>query len=163
MASGIRKAELKDLDAILEIYNDAVLNTTATFDIAPRSKEEQVEWFSEHDNKFAVIVYEHEDKIIGWASLSKWNERPAYRNTAENSVYVKKDSRGRGIGRELLSAIVNLARENGFHTTIARIAEGNKTSVKMHSEIGFEIIGIMKEAGWKFERWIDVTLMQKML
>jgi L-amino acid N-acyltransferase len=163
MSSTIRKAEIKDLDAILDIYNDAVLNSTATFDIVPRSKEQQMLWFSEHDNKFGVIVFELNDKITGWASLSRWNERPAYQNTAENSVYVNKDFRRRGIGRELLAGIVNLARENGFHTIIARIAEGNKTSVKMHSEVGFKTIGVMKEAGCKFGRWIDVTLMQKML
>lgn len=163
MAAFIRRAEIKDLYAILDIYNDAVLNTTATFDIIPRSKEEHSVWFREHDDKFIVIVYELNDIVAGWASLSKWNERPAYQNTAENSVYVNKDLRRRGIGRKLLAELVKLAGENDFHTIIARIAEGNETSIKMHSELGFEIIGVMKEAGKKFERWIDVTLMQKML
>jgi phosphinothricin acetyltransferase len=84
-------------------------------------------------------------------------------NTVENSVYVKKEFRKHGIGRELLSQLVKLAKESGFHTIIARIAEGNKTSIRMHSELGFEVIGVMKEAGNKFGRFIDVTLMQKIL
>ena len=163
MAFKIRYAELKDLDAILDIYNEAVLNTTATFDVIPRTKEKHLLWFNEHDNKYAVIVYDSDDIIKGWASLSRWSDRQAYLNTVENSVYVKKEFRKHGIGRELLSQLVKLAKESGFHTIIARIAEGNKTSIRMHSELGFEVIGVMKEAGNKFGRFIDVTLMQKIL
>jgi L-amino acid N-acyltransferase len=159
----IRPAQNPDLDEILGIYNDAVLNTTATFDIEPRTFEQQKIWFSEHNGKFNVIVCEIDGKIAGWASLSRWNERPAYSGTAENSVYVRKEFRNQGIGRKLLAQIIDNAKSNGLHTIIARIAEGNRTSISMHGDYGFEIIGIMKEAGYKFGRFIDVTLMQKIL
>jgi L-amino acid N-acyltransferase YncA len=159
----IRLAEITDLEAIREIYNDAVLTTTATFDIEPRTYEKQLEWFSQHNNKFQVIVFEIDGIIAGWASISKWSDRIAYEGTAENSVYVKKEFRNHGIGRRLLSQLIQNALNSGLHTIIARIAGGNQTSIRMHAEFGFEIIGIMKEAGMKFGRYIDVTLMQKML
>lgn len=159
----IRRADKKDIEAIREIYNDAVLNTTATFDIEPRTYEQQVEWFKQHDNKFQILVDEVNTVISGWASLSRWSDRPAYEGTAENSVYVKKEFQRKGIGRKLLSALIQNARENGLHTIIARIAEDNETSIRMHAESGFIIIGVMKEAGRKFDRYIDVTLMQKIL
>ena len=159
----IRLAERKDIAEIMEIYNDAVLNTTATFDIEPRTLEQQEEWFEEHNGINPVIVSELDGAVAGWASLSKWNERPAYANTVENSIYVKNDFRRQGIGRELLRELIKLAIEIGHHSIIARIAEGNDTSISMHQEAGFEVIGVMKEAGLKFGRYIDVTLMQKML
>jgi L-amino acid N-acyltransferase YncA len=159
----IRSAEIRDLEAIREIYNDAVLNTTATFDTEPRTREKQVEWFNVHPAAFPVIVFELDSEIAGWASLSKWSDRIAYAGTAECSVYVKREHRKKGIGRALLKHLIDRAVENKLHTIIARIAEGNETSIRMHKQNGFEIIGNMKEAGWKFGRYIDVTLMQKML
>jgi L-amino acid N-acyltransferase len=159
----IRLAVLKDLSEIREIYNDAVINTTATFDIEPRTVKQQEEWFLEHGGRYPVIVYEIDGKVAGWASLSRWNERPAYANTVENSIYVKKEYRRNGIGRELLRELIKYSYECKHHTIIARIAEGNETSIKMHREAGFEIIGVMKEAGRKFGRYIDVTIMQKIL
>ncbi len=159
----IRPAEIRDLDEIREIYNDAVLTTTATFDIVPRTFEQQKVWFKQHDKKFTIIVAELDKKVAGWASLSRWSDRAAYNGTVENSVYVMKEFRNRGIGRKLLAQLIEDAKSNGLHSIIARIAEGNETSIRMHKEYGFEITGIMKEAGKKFGRYIDVTLMQKML
>lgn len=161
--SNIRSAQIKDLDAIRDIYNDAVLNTTTTFDTEPRTGEQQLEWFHEHSATYPVIVYEIESEITGWASLSKWSDRLAYAGTAEFSAYVKKEHRNKGIGRALLKHLIEKAVENKLHTIIARIAEGNETSIKMHKENGFEILGTMKEAGLKFGHYIDVTIMQKML
>ncbi len=163
MDEKIRNAFDSDLEQILEIYNDAVLTTTATFDTMPRTPEQQVDWFNEHNDKYKLIVCEIDGVVAGWASLSRWSDRPAYEGTTENSVYVKKEFRKRGIGRKLLAHLIEDAKSNGLHTIIARIAEGNETSIKIHKEYGFEIIGIMKEAGKKFGRLIDVTLMQKML
>jgi len=163
MGSEIRKAKLKDLDAIGKIYNYEVMNSTATFDTKLRTKKQLLEWFHEHRTKYCIIVCENNNEIVGWASTSRWSDRLAYRFTAENSVYVRKDFRGKGIGRRLLSELIKHSVKAGFHTIIARIAEGNQTSIKMHSESGFETIGIMKEVGLKFNKYIDVTLMQKLL
>jgi len=159
----IRTAEKKDLEAIREIYNEAVLNSTSTFDIEPRTKKQQVEWFRQHKGIYSVIVYEINGEVKGWAALSKWSNRPAYKDTAENSVYVKKEFRNQGIGKALLNQLIKNAGQVGLHTIIARIASENEISIKIHKDFGFEIMGVMKEAGKKFGKYIDVTFMQKML
>ena len=159
----IRIAEQRDLDQILDIYNEAVLHTTATFDIKPRTQKQQIKWFKEHDGKFLVLVYDLNGIITGWASLSRWSDRLAYEGTAENSIYVKEKFQRKGYGKKLLIQLLKNAKKNGLHTIIARISEGNQVSIKMHSDLGFEFIGTMKEAGKKFGRYIDVTLMQKMI
>lgn len=159
----IRPAEISDLDKITEIYNDAVLNTSATFDTESRTREKAEEWFKEHDEKHQVITAEMHGVVCGWASLSQWSDRPAYEGTVEGSIYVKQEYRRQGIGRKLLYQLIRNAEYCNMHTIIARISEGNETSIKMHREYGFKEIGVMKEAGWKFGRYIDVTLMQRMI
>ena len=157
----VRKATLDDLTAITEIYNQAILKTTATFDTEPKSLEEQEVWFSSHDHKYLVLVAEEDGKVIGWASLSKWSDRCAYSDTAEISLYVDEKERGKGIGRKLLETIVLEGEKAGLHSMIARIAEGNEMSIHLHQSVGFEHIGIMKEVGRKFGRLLDIYLMQK--
>jgi phosphinothricin acetyltransferase len=159
----IRQAALRDLDAITAIYNDAIVRTTATFDIEPKNSEQQTAWFNEHDSKYKILVAEVDTEIIGWASLSRWSDRCAYADTAECSVYVQEDKRNRGTGRKLLDALVDEARESGLHTLIARIAEGNGASIHLCELAGFRHIGTMKEVGRKFGRRLDVHLMQLML
>ncbi len=157
----IRKAILDNLAAITEIYNQAILKTTATFDTEPKSLEEQKEWFENHSPKYPVLVAEEDGQVIGWASLSKWSDRCAYSDTAEISLYVSEKERGRGIGRELLEAIIKEGEKSGLHSIIARIAERNDMSIHLHRSVGFEHVGIMKEVGRKFGRLLDVYLMQK--
>jgi phosphinothricin acetyltransferase len=120
-------------------------------------------WFYEHDEKYQIIIAEIHGLICGWASLSRWSDRPAYEGTTECSIYVSKESRRQGIGRKLLYQLIRHAEYCGVHTIIARIAGDNETSIKMHKEYGFETIGIMKEAGKKFDKYIDVVIMQKMI
>jgi L-amino acid N-acyltransferase YncA len=157
----IRKATSDDLAAITEIYNQAILRTTATFDTEPKSLEEQKVWFESHGPKYPVLVAEEDGKVTGWASLSKWSDRCAYSDTAEISLYIDEKKRGKGIGRKLLEAIIREGEKTGIHSIIARIAEGNETSIHLHQSVGFEQIGIMKEVGRKFGRLLDVYLMQK--
>ena len=157
----VRKATPDDLTAITEIYNQAILRTTATFDTEPKSLEEQKVWFSSHDHKYLVLVAEEDGKVIGWASLSKWSDRCAYSDTAEISLYVYEKNRGKGTGRKLLETIVLEGEKAGLHSIIARIAEGNQMSIHLHQSVGFEHIGIMKEVGRKFGRLLDIYLMQK--
>ncbi len=101
--------------------------------------------------------------VVGFASLSPWRARPAYRGTVENSVYVARTAQGRGVGRVLLESILRLGAEHGFHTCMARIAGGNEASIKLHEACGFELLGVERQVGRKFNRWIDVTVMQRML
>jgi L-amino acid N-acyltransferase YncA len=159
----IRPAQLNDLDAITTIYNDAILNSTATFDTVAKSREEQLAWFNDHGQRYAILVAEADSRVIGWAALSRWSDRFAYAGTAEVSVYVDEGHRGRGTGRKLTNASINQARKAGLHTLIARIAEGNDASIHLCRSLGFRHIGTMEEVGWKFGKLLGVHLMQIML
>lgn len=156
----IRKALIRDLRAITDIYNEAISKTIATFDIEPKGAAEQEAWFNEHGPGNPIIVAELEGRIVGWASLSKWSDRCAYARTAEVSLYVVESQQGKGFGRRLLQAILQKGHEAGLHTVIARIAEGNEASIHLHESLGFKHVGVMKEVGEKFGRLLDVYLMQ---
>ena len=157
----IRPAKPEDLDSITEIYNEAILTTVATFDTEPKTVEEQRAWFESHGAKHPIFVAELNGAVVGWSSLSQWSDRRAYADTAEISLYVREGFQGRGIGRGLLQAVTERGREVGLHTVIARIVEGNETSVRLHQSVGFQRIGVMKEVGSKFGRLLDVYLMQR--
>ena len=157
----VRGAQIEDLDAITEIYNEAILTTDATFDTEPKTREEQEPWFAHHGPKHPILVAEMDTVVVGWASLSKWSDRCAYADTAEISLYVKDGFRDMGIGKRLLEAIIEEGEKVGLHTVIARIAQGNGASVHLHELVGFEHIGVMREVGRKFGRLLDVFLMQK--
>ncbi len=156
----IKSAIKNDLLSITEIYNDAVLNTTATFDTKPKSIAEQEKWFDRHTGKYTVIVAIDNNIVVGWASLSPWSNRAAYCNTADIAVYIKEGFRGKGIGNKLVGELLKKGPEIGLHTAIAKICEDNKTSLNLFKKLGFEHIGTMKEVGYKFERLLDVHLMQ---
>jgi phosphinothricin acetyltransferase len=156
----IRTAIKKDLSSITEIYNDAVLNTTATFDTRPKSVLQQEKWFNMHKGNFTIIVGVEYNIVVGWASLSPWSERPAYCNTADIAVYIKEGFRGKGIGKKLIEELLKKGTENGLHTAIAKICSENEVSLNLFKRFGFKHIGIMKEVGYKFERKLDVHLMQ---
>ena len=156
----IRPATLKDLSQITEIYNEAIQNTTATFDTESKTMEEQEEWFEKHDEQHPVIVAGIESKVVGWASLSKWSDRCAYDSTAEVSVYIHADYRGRGIGKQLLEIITIEGKKQGIHSILSRITEGNVASIHLHELFGYRHVGVMKEVGKKFGKLLDVNLMQ---
>lgn len=157
----IRRARIRDLKDITEIYNKAILETVATFDSEVKTIEEQKQWFKLHDIKYPIIVAKLNEKIIGWASLSKWSDRCAYSDTAEVSLYVKKQYQGQGIGTKLLEKIIKEGEKSNLHAVIARITEGNKKSIHIHKSVGFFHIGVMKEVGYKFGELLDVYLMEK--
>ena len=156
----IRPASEQDQPEILAIYNDAVLHTTATFDTEPRSMESQMEWFRKHKSNHLVLVAEKGGKIIGWASLSPWSDRCAYDTTVEVSVYIEPASRGMGIGAELLNAVTAEGGKSNNHTVLSRITSDNFASIRIHEKAGYKMIGEMKEVGFKFGKFLDVTMMQ---
>ena len=156
----IVRAAINHLESITDIYNNAVLTSTATFDTEPVSINDQRLWFNEHNDKFPIYVAEMDDMVVGWASLSRWSGRCAYGNTAEISIYIKTEHRGKRIGTKLLQKILREGKVAGLHTVIARIAEGSEISIKLHKKAGFEHIGVMKEVGEKFGKLLDVYLMQ---
>lgn len=159
----IRLAEPGDAAAITGIYNEAVLTTTASFDMQPQSVEARLEWLNAHDDRHPVFVAEIDGQVAGWGSLTKWSERPAYNDTAETSFYVAAAHQGRGIGRALKAKLIDEARRLGFYTLIARMAEESFASMHLNESFGFQYIGTMKEVGLKFGRRLDVHIMQLML
>jgi phosphinothricin acetyltransferase len=159
----IRRATTADLPEITAIYNDSILNTTATFDTEPKSLEERASWLAAHGDRYPVLVAESGGEVVGWASLSPWSDRRAYDGTAETTFYVAASHRGCGIGRALKAAIIDEARHLGFHSLIARVAEGSDASLHLNERFGFRRVGTLKEVGQKFGRLLDVHILQKML
>jgi L-amino acid N-acyltransferase len=157
----IRRAGKDDIPAITAIYNEAIRTTTATFDTEEKTLVEQEAWFRDHGRKNPVMVAEHEGRIVAWASLSKWSDRCAYKDTAEVSLYVAEDQRGKGIGTELLRRVLAEGERSGLHSVIARITQDNDVSLRLHASLGFVPIGVMHEVGEKFGRRLDVHLMEK--
>ena len=162
----IRAARLADAEGIRDIYNYEVLNGMSTFELEPRTLAAQRTWLQDRSGVHAVLVATPEDSddtVLGFSSLSPFHSRCAYNTTVENSVYVHRDHRGKGIGRALMVELIALAQSHGFHTLIARISGGNEASVAVHRSLGFEVVGTEREVGRKFGRWLDVTVMQLML
>lgn len=160
----LRPAVPADAEALRAIYNTEVLRSTATFDVVPRTVEDQARWMAEHEGAHpAVVAVDDEGEVVGFGSLSYYRDRHAYATTAENSVYVDADHRGGGIGRALLEELVALGAQHGFHTLIARIGSENEASIALHRACGFELVGVEHEIGRKFNRWLDVNVLQRTL
>jgi len=156
----IEDATEADLSAMAAIYNQAVLSTTGTFDITPRSVAHMKSWFEAHGDTYPVIVARRNKAVAGWASLSAWSERLAYRKSAEVSFYVHERFRGKGIGKALLAALIEASREKGFYVLLSRVTSENEPSLHLHRAAGFCSIGIMHEVGFKFDRYIDVHMLE---
>src|ERR1051326_9379096 len=136
----VRTATRDDLPGILEIYNEAVLNTTATYDAEPRTLEHRVAWFEEHvKNNYPVFVAQNKQgRIVGWSALNQFHSRCGYRFTSENSVYVAADQRGCGIGTILIPPLISSARERGLHAILGAIDADNQGSIRLHASFGGE-------------------------
>ncbi|MBW3669436.1 MAG: GNAT family N-acetyltransferase [Actinobacteria bacterium] len=161
----VRLAELGDAEAIRDIYNREVTGSTVTFDLVPRTLEEQHAWLAEHAGAHPAVVAVDgaQGRVVGFGSLSPYRSRPAYATSVEDSVYVHESARGAGVGRRLLGELVRLAELHGFHAVMAKIVGGHDASIALHQSCGFEIVGVEKEIGRKFGRWLDVVLMQRLL
>jgi phosphinothricin acetyltransferase len=159
----VRLATLDDAEAIREIYNLEVTTSVATFDLVARNVEEQRSWLTDRSGALAVIVAERAGEVCGFASLSRWRDRPAYSTTVEDSVYVHRDHHGIGVGRLLLTELVATASRHGFHACMARIVGGHEASIGLHEACGFDIVGTEREVGRKFGKWLDVVVMERLL
>jgi len=160
----LRAATVEDTPAILDIYNHQVLTSTATFDLVPRTLEEQRSWLTERSGAHVVLVAVGDGgELAGFGALSPYRERAGYATTVEDSVYVAESHQGRGVGRLLLEALVERARSHGFHALMAKIVGGHEASIGLHRTCGFELVGREREVGRKFGRWLDVVLMERLL
>ena len=159
-----RLANLDDAEAIRTIYNREVVGSTVTFDLVPRSLEDQEAWLDEHSGAHpAVVAVDDHGRVCGFGSLSPYRPRPAYRTTVEDSIYVDPDYQGQGVGKGLLMELVRLAESHGFHALIGRIVGGHEASIGLHQACGFEQIGVERQVGRKFGKWLDVVLMQRLI
>ncbi|MFZ9986076.1 MAG: GNAT family N-acetyltransferase [Ilumatobacteraceae bacterium] len=160
----LRTAEARDAEAIAEIYNHEVTHGVSTFDLTLRSVEEQRAWIAARSGAFSVIVADDTLLgVVGFAALSTYRDRAGYRTTVENSIYVRRDQHRRGIGKLLLARLLEVARDSGFHTVIARIESTSVGSLALHESLGFTLVGTERQIGRKHGRWLDSAIMQKML
>jgi phosphinothricin acetyltransferase len=161
--TSIRAATLDDADAIAEIYNHYILDTTATFDLTPKSPQDRATWIAKRGGEHPVLVAEVDGRTVGWGCLSPWGERAGWRHTVEISVYVELERRGKGIGRALMEALLEHAREYGHHAVVGQIVSENVASLVLSESLGFRQVGRLEQVGRKFDRWLDVVLVELIL
>jgi len=154
----IRPATHDDLQAIVGLYNWAVNQTFATIDSEPLDTEEAAAWWEAHGKRSQLLVCVDETGVIGWARLFPWKQRGF--DVVEDLVYVDPVHQGRGIGRALLNAIIKEAKGLGYRTIVATVATDNRAGLALHSRLGFEVVGTIRHAAHKFDRWMDITLVQ---
>ena len=161
----VRPANREDLPAILEIYNHAVLHTTASYDYEPRTLEHRVVWFEDHQRTGhpMFVAVDKAGTVVGWSALNRYHDRMGYRFTTENSVYVAEAARGQGVGGLLLAPLIEGAKQMGLHAIIAVIDAQNEASVRLHAKFGFEKVGLFRQVGYKFDRWLDVVYMERIV
>ncbi|WP_396146421.1 GNAT family N-acetyltransferase [Flavobacterium sp.] len=160
----IRPYQIEDTQAILEIINYNILNSTALYDYEPRSLENQIAIFDDKLKKgFPIIVATENEIVIGFGYYSEFRFREAYRFTVEHSVYAHPNHIGKGIGKLILENLIDLAIAQKLHTMIGVIDSENQSSIEFHKKFGFEIAGTIKDSGFKFDRWLHSVFVQKML
>lgn len=160
----VRDATPADLPALLEIYNEAVANTTASWDHDPWSPVRHADWYAHKaEHGFPLLVAAEAGEVLGYATYGEFSGKVGYASTREHSVYVRPEAQGRGIGRALMVALVDRARAAGVHTLVGRLSSDNEASLRLHAALGFVEMGRLREVGWKFGRWLDLSYVQLML
>ncbi len=160
----IRPALEQDLEAMLEIYNDVIVNTTAVYDYQPHTLEMRRQWFRIKEAQgFPVFVAAGDGKVVGFSSIGPFRAWAAYKYSVENSVYVAADQRGKGIGKLLIAPLIDASVQLNMHTIIAGIDATNEASIMLHRSFGFKEVAHFKQVGYKFGRWLDLTFMQLLL
>lgn len=164
MSFALRDAGPPDLAAMLAIYNEAVVHTTASYDYQPRSEERQQAWFAaKQQSGLPVLVAERGGEVAGFGSYGPFRAWDGYRFTVEHSVYVAHPHRRQGIASALVAALIERARGQGLHLMVAGIDAENAASIELHRRLGFADAGVLREAGYKFERWLDLAFMTRRL
>ncbi|MDO4165596.1 MAG: GNAT family N-acetyltransferase [Bacteroides sp.] len=148
---------MTDAKAIVDIYNDYILNTTISFEVKALTEDEMRARIQEISSHFVYLVYEEDGKILGYCYAHPWKERAAYGHTLETTVYLSPDAKGHGIGRKLMEVLIDECRKQGFHALIACITGGNEASCHLHEKLGFKQVSAFEKVGRKFGRWLDVV------
>lgn len=157
----IRAATEQDLADILEIYNDAILHTTAVYDYTAHTLAERKDWYEKkRDDGYPLLVFEKDEKVVAFATFGPFRAWPAYKYTIEHSVYVHKEYRNAGIATQLMKEIIRIAGEREYATLVAGIDAANEGSISMHEKLGFRLSGVIKNAGYKFGKWLHLAFYQ---
>lgn len=160
----IRNATASDLPAILDIYNDAILNTTAVYDYTPHTLQMRQKWYADKLEKgIPVLVADIDGAVVGFTSYGPFRAWPAYKYSIEHSIYVHREFRNQGIARKLLTELIIVVRSKDVHTVIAGIDADNAASIHLHKQLGFEDAAYFKEVGYKFGKWLDLRFLQLIL
>lgn len=163
MTVAIRPATAADAEAICAIHNQGIVDRIATLDTTLRTPDGTREWLAARGARHPVIVAEVDGRILAWASLNAFNPRAAYDFVADFSVYVERTWRGRGIGRQLLDRLIDLARAIGYHKMVLAAIADNAAGLALYRRAGFSTVGIYREQGQLDGRWVDVVIMEKLL
>jgi phosphinothricin acetyltransferase len=164
MEAGIvRAATPEDAEAICRIYNQGIEDRVATLETELRTPEERLDWLRSRERRHPVIVAVADGDVVGWGSLNRFNPRPAYDHVADLSVYVERQCRGRGIGRQLLARLIELARDLGYHKMVLAAFPSNAAGIALYKRMGFSEVGIYREQGLLDGKWVDVIAMDKLL
>ena len=157
----VRQATEKDLMDILEIYNDAILNTTAIYDYKVHTLDDRIQWYGKKkQDGCPLLVFEENEKVIGFATFGSFRAYPAFKYTIEHSVYVHKEYRNLGVGKTLLKELIDIANVDEYATMVACIDSLNENSIKIHEKFGFKYSGTVTKAGFKFGKWLDLVFYQ---
>ncbi len=160
----IREALEADIPVISEIYNHVIRNTTAVYQYNEQTLEMRYAWFEmKRKEKWPVWVAEEEGRVIGFASYGPYRPWAAYKYTVENMIHVAEDQRGKGVARLLMQELIYTARKEGYHTIMSGIDAANEASIRLHARFGFKEVGLFRQVGFKFGRWLDLTFMQLVL
>ena len=163
MGVQIRLAEVSDAKAINDIYNYYVTHSTCTLQKDETTLDERVGWINAHDEKTPVLVVTKDNEVVGWGCLSNFRERWGYRFTVEDSIYVHPEQRRQKIGQMLLEALIERANQLHYHCIMAIIVTDHTGSLELHRRLGFTLVGTMREVGHKFGKWVDLSIMQKII
>ena len=159
----VRRADAADAPAIARIYNQGIEDRVATLETELRTVDERAQWLAARGPRHPVLVAEHDGEIVAWASLNSFNARPAYAHVADLSIYVDRAWRGRGVGRQLLAAVVEVARELGYHKIVLAAFPTNAAGMTLYHALGFRTVGLYREQGLLDGRWVDVVVMERLL
>ena len=159
----IREAETSDLPRIAQIYNESILKGGVTFDEEEFTGDRIQQWLNKFSDRESLLVLEQDSVIMGWAILKQYSDRPAYRLTAETSIYLDSRYQGQGYGQHLQQAILDVAQDHGYHHLVAKIVACNQASIRFHQQFGYELIGTQKEVGYSRGQWYDIAILQLLL
>ena len=159
----MRPAVEADAATICEIYNQGIDDRLATLETERRTPEERRQWLKSRGPRHPVIVAEDDGRVIAWGSLNPFNPREAYRHVADFSIYVERGERGRGAGRVVLTRLIGLAHEHGYHKMVLSAFPFNAAGMALYERLGFRVVGVYREQGMLDGRWVDTIVMEKLL